>query len=231
MTRAIVAAAIGMAWLGLPASSRADVHLSINEGVVSLTATNATIPQILAEWGRVGRTTIVNAERIGGGPVTLELVGVPEDRALDTILRSTAGYLAAPRPLSVPDASRFDRILIIPTSTAPRGTAAVQPAFQAPVFQAPAFVPQAQIESADSGEPTPGMPQPPANVPQLPRLPGFGPFPSPGGVPPNPAGDVPAAMPPQGTAGPTQPIGSATPGMIIQPPQQPPANPTRPQGR
>jgi hypothetical protein len=229
MNRAIVATALGMAWFGAPASSRADVQLSINEGVVSLTATNATIPQILAEWGRVGRTTIVNAERIGGGPVTLELAGVPEDRALDTILRTTAGYLAAPRPLSVPNASRFDRILIIPTSTAPRGSAPAQPAFQAPTF-----VPQAQFENNDAVEPPPGMPMPPANVVQPPRVPGFSTFPNPGGAPPpGAAGDGPAAMPPQGTSGPTLPTGSAIPGMIIQPPpaQQPPGSPTRPQGR
>lgn len=236
MQRSIAAAALAVVCLAAPPPCRADVRLSINEGVVSLSATNATIAQILAEWGRVGRTTIVNGERVGGGPVTLEMTNTPEDKALDTPLRATAGYLAAPRPLAVPSASRFDRILIIPVSTAPRVAAPVQPAFQPPAFQPPAFAPQVppvvqadESESADRQAPI---------MPVAPRAPGFGAFPNGSSAPP-PTGDV--VMPPQGLPGPTMPIGSATPGMIIQPPasttqvptQAPtqPGVPPRPQGR
>jgi hypothetical protein len=235
MKCAIGAAVLAAAWLGSALPSQAEIRLSINEGVVSLTATDATVPQILAEWGRVGRTTIINGERIPGGPVTLELTTVPEDRALDTLLRSTAGYLAAPRSLTVPNASRFDRIIILPTSVAPRGGPAPQPALQQPAFQAPAFVPQTppgQGEENEVPQPPPGMPVPPAGGFQPARPPGFGTFPAAGGPVQGPAGDPTAVMPPRGLPGPALPVGSATPGVIIQPPapQQPQQPGPRPQG-
>jgi hypothetical protein len=57
---------------------------------------------------------VVNVERIPGGPVTIELTNLPESKALDIILRSLAGFVAAPRPQTDPDASRFDRIVVMP---------------------------------------------------------------------------------------------------------------------
>jgi hypothetical protein len=41
--------------------------LSIHDGRVSIVAKDATVRQILTEWARVGRTKIVNVERIPGG--------------------------------------------------------------------------------------------------------------------------------------------------------------------
>ena len=40
---------------------------------------------------------IVNGEQLIGPPVTLELVDVPEGRALESLLRSASGYIAKPR--------------------------------------------------------------------------------------------------------------------------------------
>ncbi len=71
---------------------------------------------ILAEWSKIGGTNIVNGERVTGAPLTLKLVDVPEAQALEIILRSVAGYMAAPRG-QTPGASRYDRILVLPTST------------------------------------------------------------------------------------------------------------------
>ena len=48
-----------------------------------------------AEWAKVGETKVVNAE-MPGGPVTLELVDVPEKEALDILLR-TAAWDTSPR--------------------------------------------------------------------------------------------------------------------------------------
>src|SRR5512142_1819437 len=79
------------------ATVSADVQLSIADGRVSLVAKDATVRQILAEWARVGQTRIVNGERVPGGPITIELHDVSEARALDTILRTVSGYMAAPR--------------------------------------------------------------------------------------------------------------------------------------
>ena len=97
-------------------------------------ATDATVRQILAEWARVGQTKIVNVERIPGGPMTLELTDVPEQDALDILLRSVSGYIAAPRPVAVASLSRYDRILVLPTAGHARPPASASPP---PVFQQP----------------------------------------------------------------------------------------------
>src|SRR5438067_3086463 len=85
-------------WLAAAPAARAEVQLSLRNGRVTIVAKDATVRQILAEWARVGRTKIVNGERIPGGPLTLELRDVPEGEALDVLLRSLSGYIAAPRP-------------------------------------------------------------------------------------------------------------------------------------
>ena len=99
--------------------ARAEVQLTIQNGRVSLVAKDATLKQILAEWAKVGQTKIVNAERVTGGLVTLQLTNVTEQEALDVLLRSVSGYVAAPRPITLANASRFDRILVMPTSAVP----------------------------------------------------------------------------------------------------------------
>src|SRR4051812_5002651 len=91
--------------------------LMIRDGRVSLDAQEVTIRQILMEWSRVGKTRIINIERVNGGPVTLHLEGLTEDEALDVILRALPGYLAAPRTTEMADASMYDRIVIMPTTT------------------------------------------------------------------------------------------------------------------
>src|SRR5262249_5055014 len=108
----------------------ADVQVSIRDGRVTIVAKDATVRQILTEWARVGRTKIVNVERIPGGPLTLELKDVPEVEALDVLLRSLSGYMAAPRPAAAADASQFDAIIVMPTTAPPpsRTMASVPPA-------------------------------------------------------------------------------------------------------
>src|SRR2546427_5705194 len=108
-------------------TASADVRLTIQDGRVSLVAKDATLRQILAEWARVGQTKIVNADRVPGGPVSLQLTDVPEDQAIEILLRSVSGYVAAPRPTIIDHASRFDRILVMPTSSAPRAAGSAAP--------------------------------------------------------------------------------------------------------
>jgi hypothetical protein len=103
-----------------PASAQQDVKLQFNAGEVTLSAQNAPVRVILVEWAKLGGATIVNGDRVAGPPVTLELAGVPERQALDIVLRSVAGYIVAPRPVGSTGASAFDRIMILPTSVAPR---------------------------------------------------------------------------------------------------------------
>ncbi len=147
----------GVCLLVLTASAAsAQVQLSLRDGRVTVVATNATVRQILAEWARVGQTKIVNVERIPGGPLTLELTDVPEQEALDILLRSVTGYMAAPRPVAVASLSRYDRILVLPTAATARPPASASPA---PVFQQPAVQPRV-IDDQDEDE-RPSIVQPP----------------------------------------------------------------------
>ena len=63
---------------------------------------------------------------------------MPEAQALDTILRSAAGYVMAPRMAGAPGASVYDRILILATSRPPAATApAARRSATRPMPQAP----------------------------------------------------------------------------------------------
>ena len=241
------------------APARAEVQLRIENGLVSLKATNATVREILAEWGRVGNTKIVNGERMPGGPVTLELTGVTEEDALEIILRSAAGYVTAPRAIAQVNASRYDRILVMPTSSPTRPT----PPPQTGSFQQPQFPPQfpPQVPPQFQGGQFPPQFQGGQFPPQFPP----GPFPpqrpvnddGDADVQDNPAPNVvlPNGAPVfNGTPGPQQqqppvtapfggsrapagqlPVGVSVPGMVApapqqQPPQVPPgAFPGQPQ--
>jgi hypothetical protein len=104
--------------LAAPPAAAAGLQMSIRNGRVTLDAQDVTVRQILTEWARIGKTQIVNAERISGGPVTLKLQDVPEKQALDIILRTVPGYMARPRETFVADASIYDRILVMATTAA-----------------------------------------------------------------------------------------------------------------
>ena len=107
------------------ASSAQSVSLQFDKGLVNLTAQDAPLRTILAEWARLGGTRIVNGDKVTGGPVTLELKSVPERKALETLLRSVAGYVITPREAGGAGASMFGGVMILATSAAPRTTAPV----------------------------------------------------------------------------------------------------------
>src|SRR5437870_11953554 len=100
-----------VACLAASSTAFADVQITMQNGRVSIVAKDATLRQILTEWARVGQTTIVNVERIPGGPVSLELNDVAEGQALEILLRPISGYITAPRPVEAANLSRFDRII------------------------------------------------------------------------------------------------------------------------
>jgi hypothetical protein len=133
----------------LPAAAQQPVTLQFKDGRVTLQARNAPVRTILAEWARLGSATIVNGDRVAGPPVTLDLTNVPERQALDIILRSVAGYMLAPRRAGSVGASAFDRIMILPTSAAPRNppppaAAGLRPGIPRPAVMAPP--PEAGVE-------------------------------------------------------------------------------------
>src|SRR5919197_1488249 len=93
------------------AATAGDLTVKIGGGRATVIAKDVTLRQILAEWARVGNTRIVNAEKLAGGPMTLELVDVPEKEALDILLRTAAGYMSGPGPAGVAGASLYDRVM------------------------------------------------------------------------------------------------------------------------
>jgi hypothetical protein len=104
----------------LPAVAQ-SVKVAFHGGKVDLSAENATVRAILAEWARVGGTRLVNAERLAGPPVTVEFKDAYERQALEALLRGVSGYIVGPRLAGgTPASSGFDRIVILATSNAPR---------------------------------------------------------------------------------------------------------------
>jgi hypothetical protein len=213
--------AAALLFIGASSASAQNLQLSISNGRVTLVADNVPVRQILAEWSRVGNTQMVNADKLSGSPVTLRLLDVPEAQALDVVLRSASGYMAAPRAAGQSGASLYDRVLILatsrPTTTGP------PPAFtnSQPRFQPqppPMVMPQPveQEEIADDQDVSSEDMAPNA-------MPGFAAQPGamPGQVSPNAPGFVPPTpatvqMPmPEGQV--NAPITSPRPGLLPQP--------------
>jgi hypothetical protein len=196
------AALVAFMMLGLPVASAqaGELRLSIANGRVTIVAQDVTIRQILDEWGRVGQTRIVGAERLAGSTVTLELRDVPEARALESLLRTASGYIAKPRAGTV-GASTFDRILIMPTSRAPAVSAAA-PSFSNPRPQPQVIMPNVIVDD----EPEPNGIMPPGALPQPQQFIG---------------------QPPQPGMQPGMPPGQATP-LLTRPGQLPPPSPNVP---
>jgi hypothetical protein len=186
-----------------------ELTVQIANGRATVIAKDVPVRQILAEWARVGNTRVVNGEKVMGGPITLELINVPEKEALDVLLRSAAGYMAAPRPATVAGASQFDRVIILATSRPPATTVTAPPApFNRPMF---GQVPPQPPPDDDDGEPRDQGPVPPPGM----QNPGMQPFPGPTPMPLNP-NFPPNAQPNQA------PMTAPRPGMLPQPqPQMP----------
>lgn len=219
-----VALAVLLVGCAVPAWA-SGLQLTIKDGLVTLVADNVPVRQILDQWARIGDTTVVNGDKVVGPPVTLRFDGVPEREVLDTLLRSAAGYLVAPRAEGHVGASQYDRILILATSRPP--AASPRPAGTAPPpvpFAPPPIVTEQQYDPTQVPQAEPG--QPPALQPY--------PGPFPGAVNPQPQ---------TGGQEPTQPVALPQPGFVPVPQQQgnppvvimppgvnPPAPPRKPGG-
>ena len=239
-----------------PAAAQ-NLKVSFHDGRVSVEATAVPVRAILTEWGKVGGTKIVGAERISGAPITVKLIDVTEAQALETILRSVAGYMAAPRNAGV-GPSAYDRILVMATTSAPPAAAAntrqvPQPsnAFNGTQRFIPPRVRNEQPEVEEVEEPDENPPNPPVfTFPQpgqngqngFVNQPGQfqnAPVAAPGqGIVVNPSngGGQTITINPAQPALPSGPVGVSQPGMMVNPPQQQPPTPTpttmiRPPGR
>jgi len=218
---------LAAAFLAVAPAASADVQVAMNAGRVTIVAKDATLRQILAEWARVGQTKIVNGERIAGGPLTLELRDMPEQQALNILLRTVSGFVIAPRVSAAANASVFDRIIVLPTAATP---AAAPIGSAPPAFSQPTVIPP-PLPSPNEDEDDRPNPQPVAPGQQPNRGPVFV-FPQPqitggaqqqpqnrpvtGGVPQQMAPPPPSVAPFPGapTVG-APPAGVSVPGMVV----------------
>jgi hypothetical protein len=190
---------------GAPAGAVAgELSLTIANGRVTLIAQDVTVRQILAEWARIGQTQIVNGEKVMGPPLTLELRDVPEAKALETVLRSAAGYMLAPRTRAVMGTSSFDSIVILATSRAP-AVSQMPPAAFTRAPQPQPVMPPVDDDDGDPQEAGPPTTPMPMNMPV-----------------PGPT-DVPGMQQPVVPQG---PLTAPRPGQLPQP--QVPGNPYQP---
>ena len=174
--RGVLVAAV-VAGLAAPASA-GELKLTMQDGRVTIIADNVPLRQILQEWARVGQTQILNVDKLSNQTVTMQLVNASERDALDVLLRSANGYIAAPRAVAAAGAAGFDRITIfVSTKAAPAQSANAQvPTFQRPPMPDDsdepinvAVPPQMLNPNANvNGQPYPGAP--PSIPPQLQQL-------------------------------------------------------------
>lgn len=193
------------ALLVLPSQAAAgELKLSIQNGLVTLAADDVPLSMIMAEWSRIGGTKIVNGERLMTR-VTLNLVDMPERRALEVVLRSATGFMAAERRVAAGGPSAFESIMILPTSTPPANSGPLsspaptfvpRPMIPQPVVPPPPVEPEQEDPEVNpqpqppGAQPnTPGMPNAPLTAPRPGQLPAPAPQqPVPFGTPPKPAG-------------------------------------------
>ena len=209
--RIVIASVVVLLGCAVSASAQA-VSLQFNNGRVTLNAQNAPVRTILTEWSRLGGTRIVNGDRVGGAPVTLELTDVPEREALNVLLRSVSGYVVTQRE-GTTGASALGGVVILATSSAPRlqspvtfgaatvqarsqfeeqeeraGAAPILPPVQAPATTQPTVV-RFPTNAFGQTEPAPAQPGPQRPPTTLQTLPGTS---RPGEITPPPATPQPA---------------------------------------
>jgi len=203
-----IAMAVALISASASLAAAGDLKLTLSNGRVTLIAQDVPLRQILDEWARVGKTTIVNGDKLTGPPLTLQLVDRPEREVLVLLLRSASGYIAAQRAQTIADASVFDRVMILPVSRGPVGVAAGTPT---PFNNRPTTMQQMPMPVPDDDDPVVDQPQvlPPGVV-----VPGNG---------PNGVANVPGVIqappgqaPPGGAPSPV--LTAPRPGMLPAPP-------------
>lgn len=181
-----------------------------SQGRVTIVASQVTVSEILAEWGRKGGTKIQGADRMTGGVIQVPMLfdNRPELEVIEVLTRQAAGVSVAPRRVGSTGASRFESIYIVATSAATASS---------PYPSAP-YGGSAQPIRGFPDDEVPPVTAPGARDPQqqpTQQQPGAKPSPSPSGSPVivpvvpvvnTPVGGTPAAPPPgRGGGGGTPP--------------------------
>jgi hypothetical protein len=196
-----------------PTPVQKNLQLSFDgKGNVTLIAQGVTLQEILAEWTRVGGCYFPNADKLSRAMlVPLQFENVPELKVLDSLLRSAAGVVVAPRTTRTTGASAFEIVQILATSTAtatgsypPINMPPPMPTAGAPDDEIPPVTPvNPGQRGADPNANRPAAPPPPTvGVPAssvfvpIQPVPSSQPAPGRGGTTPPPT-----SPPPAGSAG------------------------------
>jgi hypothetical protein len=159
-----------------PPPTGPKVQITFEEGgTVSLVANGATLREILEEWTRKGGTPFVGADRLSGGPLTLQYQRRPETEVVGSLLRSASGVMMAPRLDASTGASQLQVVYVLATSSATPATSSYStpvynnPAPTQPMISSPGS-PEVEIPPAApgrTGEATPNAPPPtPSTAPR-----------------------------------------------------------------
>jgi len=149
--RRLLASVTAVVLLSWGASAYAgDLKLTMQNGRVTLIAQDVPLRQILDEWSRVGKTEIVNADKLTGPSMTLHMIDVPERQVLDILFKAATGYLVTPRLTADAGLSQYHKILVM----VPSGPPAATTAGNRPVVNAP---------NGGLSNPMPGMNMPNSN--------------------------------------------------------------------
>lgn len=132
MRMTLVAVAFSIAG-AVAAAAAPPVQIAIQDGRVWLKADGATVADVLREWARVGGTAVIDGERLPRTLVSLHLEGEPEQEALEILLRGVGGFVTVGRAAARVDtgASRFERIVVVPSTGQPAANFAATPAMRA----------------------------------------------------------------------------------------------------
>jgi hypothetical protein len=135
-------------------------------GLVSLSATNVSLRAILDEWKDKGGTKFNGAETLPAAPMTVQYDHRPEIEVMNSLLRTAAGVVVAPRDqIAATGASDIGIVFILATST-PTSSSYSTPTYTAPPPQySTTGSPDQEIQPVAPGRgaepPQPSAPLPP----------------------------------------------------------------------
>ena len=163
MKSKVLLVSLATVWLCLAGgtASAQQLSLRLDDGIVTLDATDVTVDEILARWATTTGLTVISQNGRGSDiPVTLHLSGVSEREALGHVLRDLSGYIMGERRDPETGTVRIDRLVILPDS-APRLSdvlPAAPPRAPGPVFDAidaTDAVPRELAPGAEPADPAP----------------------------------------------------------------------------
>jgi hypothetical protein len=139
------------------------VEVSFAAGRVTVSAADAPVADVLAEWARKGGSEIVGAENLGGRRISIRLMNTPEADALRAIVGSPGWFRTDAREAPGSAESAFTRIVILPEARTARGDDALTPERRYKYYEDPDAAAGAAALMSLPSDPRPAGPRPPGD--------------------------------------------------------------------